>query len=271
MHRVSALLRTSILGLTALFTIPVMPAHAHFGAIIPRADIVTQSEEGNLTLDIAFLHPLEQQYMEMARPKQFGVLHRGKQTDLTASLRPVKAKGPGQNNWFTRWEAEYAISRPGDYTFFVQPQPYWEEAEDSFILHYTKVCVHGFGLELGWDTPVGLPTEIVPLTRPYGLWTANLFTGQVLVNGQPAPFAEVEVEYLNSSPDNPSPIQPPSAPYVTQVVKADSNGIFSYAMPRQGWWGFAALSPAEWTLPHDGKDKAVELGAVYWVHTADMR
>ena len=26
-----------------------------------------------------------------------------------------------------------------------------------------------------------------------------------------------------------------------RVIKADAQGVFAYAMPRAGWWGFAAL------------------------------
>ena len=109
------------------------------------------------------------------------------------------------------------------------------------------------------------------MTRPYGLWTNNLFSGQVLLKGQPVPHAEIEVEYLNESVGNSTIITPPADPYVTQVIKADVNGVFHYAMPRSGWWGFSALSQADWTLPHQGVEKSVEIGAVYWVHTRDMR
>lgn len=62
----------------------------------------------------------------------------------------------------------------------------------TFIVHFTKVCVNALGLEEGWDKPVGLETEIIPKTRPYGLWTGNVFTGQVLIKGKPA--ADVDVE-----------------------------------------------------------------------------
>jgi len=84
------------------------------------------------------------------------------------------------------------------------------------------------------------------------------------------PFAEVEVEYLNEAADTGRSVTPPSDPFVTQVVKADVNGVFHYAMPRAGWWGFAALSEADWTLPHEGQEKKVEIGAVFWAHTRDM-
>ncbi len=246
-------------------------AWAHFGTLTPSDDIVTQDDAKTLEIQVKFIHPMEGHYMEMAKPKQFGVLHDGKKSDLLNSLKPIKGHGADQTEEFTFWTSDYKIRRPGDYTFYVEPTPYWEPAEDLFIVHYTKVCVNALGLEKGWDEPVGLETEIIPLTRPYGLWSGNLFTGRVLLKGQPVPNAEVEIEYLNASPDNPAVVKPPSDPFVTQVVKADGAGVFSYAMPRAGWWGFAALNEASWKLKKDGKEKGVEIGAVYWVHTRDMK
>ncbi len=235
-------------------------AFAHFGVIIPSDDIVSQGESRKITLDVKFIHPMEGHYMNMARPKQFGVLVRGKKTDLLPSLKQKRVKG------FSTWEAEYTIKRPGDHIFYVEPAPYWEPAEETFIVHYTKVIVNSMGMEEGWDQPVGLKTEIIPLTRPYGLWAGNVFQGIVLVNGKPAPFTEVEVEYLNEDG-----VRIPADPYVTQVVKADANGVFTYAMPRAGWWGFAALSEDEKKIEKDGKLYPVEIGAVLWVYTRDMK
>jgi cobalt/nickel transport protein len=246
-------------------------AWAHFGTLTPSDDIVTQDDSKTLDIQVKFIHPMEGHYMEMVKPKQFGVMHDGKKSDLLGTLKAAKGHSPDQSEKCTFWNSEYKIRRPGDYTFFVEPKPYWEPAEDVFIVHYTKVCVNALGLERGWDEPVGLETEIIPLTRPYGLWTGNLFTGRVLLEGKPVPNAEVEIEYLNESPDNPAVVTAPSDPYVTQVVKADEDGVFSYAMPRAGWWGFAALNEASWKLKKDGKEKGVEIGAVYWVHTRDMK
>ena len=58
---------------------------------------------------------------------------------------------------------------------------------------------------------------------------------------------------------------------VTQTVKADKNSIFTYASPRAGWWGFAALNSADFKLKNNGKEKDVELGAVIWVKFHDMK
>ena len=76
---------------------------------------------------------------------------------------------------------------------------------------------------------VGLPVEIEPLVRPTGLWTGNLFRGIVTKGGEPVPFAEIEVEYVNDGS-----IAAPNDAFVTQVIKADAGGVFAYAMPRAG-------------------------------------
>lgn len=246
------------------------PATAHFGVILPSDDIINQQDTKKIFLEAKFIHPMEGQYMEMEKPKRFFVQSRGKAEDLTGGLAADKGKSTDQQEAFTFWKTAYDIRRPGDYTFALEPAPYWEPAEDVYIVHYTKVCVNALGREAGWDEPVGLETEIIPLTRPYGLWAGNLFTGQVLLHGKPVSFAEVEVEYLNEAAVD-GALVPPSDPFVTQVVKADGNGVFSYSMPKAGWWGFAALNEASWTLPKDGVAKKVEIGAVYWVKATPLQ
>ncbi len=156
---------------------------------------------------------------------------------------------------------DYPLERPGTYVFAMEPQPYWEPAEDSFIVHYTKTYVSAFDDDEGWDTELGLRTEIVPLSKPFGLWEGNVFQGIVKLEGEAVPYAEVEVEYYNEDGD----AEAPSDLMITQTVKADGNGVFTYAAPKDGWWGFAALNTAPETMAHEGADKAVELGAVIWV------
>lgn len=252
----------TILILICAFCLCLPKAYAHFGAIIPSDDIITQDDSKTLNLNVKFFHPMEGHYMEMEKPVEFGVMYNGKKSDLLNTLNEKKIKG------FSTWETSYQIKRPGDYTFYVEPKPYWEPAEDCYIIHYTKVCVNALGLEEGWDEELGLETEIIPLTRPYGLWTGNVFSGIVKVKGNPVPFAEVEVEYYNKD----AKIQPSADPYVTQVIKADKNGVFTYSIPKAGWWAFAALNEASWTLKDpQGVDKPIEIGAVYWVRTRDMK
>lgn len=81
--------------------------------------------------------------------------------------------------------------------------------------------------------------------RPYGLWTGNLFRGVVTRGSNPVPFAEVEVEWRNDDS-----VTPPADACVTQVIRADAQGVFAYAyaMPRRGWWGFTALMEGAETM-----------------------
>ena len=238
---------------------------AHFQVVVPSADVVGPKDAKTIKLDLLFTHPMEGQMMNMAKPKRFGVsIKGGKAADLLATLKERKA------GVHSAWTASYVLKRPGDHVFFVEPTPYWEPAEDKFIIHYTKVVVNAFGLEQGWDHELGLKTEIVPLVRPYGLWAGNTFRGVVKLDGKPAPHAEIEVEYYNEPGKR--AVKAPTDAHVTQVIKADKNGVFSYAMPRAGWWGFAALSDADYKLKgKDGKEHGVELGALIWVKTYDMK
>jgi len=80
------------------------------------------------------------------------------------------------------------------------------------------------------------------------------------------PYPEVEVETYD--PDG--RIHPPSDTMITQVIKGDSNGVFTYAMPKAGWWGFAALMDGDTPMKHDGEDKDVEIGALIWIKAYDM-
>jgi len=251
------IMKKSVLLITlSLFSLSgLSPAQAHFGMVIPSDSMVMQGDERLLKLQLSFSHPFEMVGMEMGKPKVLGVMANGIKQDLIGALKETRVLG------HTGWEGEYRIKRPGVYMFYLEPQPYWEPAEDCFIIHYTKAVVTAFGDDDGWDREVGLKTEIVPLSKPFGLYAGNVFQGIVKLDGQPVPFAEVEVEYFNQD----QRAKAPTDYMIAQTIKADKNGVFTYAVPVAGWWGFAALNEADYMLKHGGEDKAVELGAVIWV------
>ncbi|MBW1676155.1 MAG: DUF4198 domain-containing protein [Deltaproteobacteria bacterium] len=236
-------------------------ASAHYGMVIPSDQMVMQGEDTNIKLHLLFWHPFEGHGMELVKPAKFAVVVSGKETNLTGSLKPTRTKG------HQTWTASYKIKRPGVYVFHMEPQPYWEPAEDCYIIHYTKVVVTAFGDDEGWDEEIGLKTEIVPLSKPYGLYAGNVFQGIVKLDGKPVPYAEVEVEYYNKD----GRYAAPTDYMVTQTIKADSNGVFTYAAPKAGWWGFAALNTSDTKKKHQGEDKDIELGAVLWVKFHDMK
>jgi len=237
-------------------------AEAHFQLLIPARDVVSAGDSRTVDLEIVFTHPMEAgPAMEMGLPQRFGMIVAGQTHDLIGMLRPRKVDGR------TAYTASARLARPGDHVFYLEPAPYWEPAEGKMIVHYTKVVVDFMGMEEGWDRMVGFPVEIEPLVRPYGLWTGNTFRGIVKHEGRPVPFAEIEVEYYNES----GRVKIPNDAFITQVIKADSTGVFSYTMPKAGWWGFAALVDGDEKMKGPaGELVDVELGGLIWVKTVDM-
>lgn len=245
---------------TVFLLVTGLPAWSHFGMLVPSDTMVMQGDNRTVTLTLSFSHPFEMLGMELVKPKAFYVLAGEKKQDLMGSLEKTQAMG------HSAWQAAYPVGRPGVYVFCMEPEPYWEPAEDSYIIHYTKTVVTAFGDDEGWDAEIGLKTEIVPLSKPFALYAGNVFQGIVKLNGKPVPFAEVEVEYYNIDKKYTAPTEY----MITQTLKADGDGVFTYAAPVFGWWGFAALNSADFKLPHQGKEKDVELGAVIWVYFHEM-
>jgi cobalt/nickel transport protein len=239
------------------------PSLAHFQELLPSTNILDKETQKTVTLRAVFTHPMEgAPIMDMGPPTAFGVIGReGERSDLKTSLKPVPVGGKAT---FT---AEYALRGPANYIFYLEPAPYWEPEEKKMLIHYTKTVVNGYGADDGWDKLVGFPIEILPLARPFGLWTGNVFSGIVMYNGKPSPFTRIEIEYKSDGK-----IKAPSDPYVTAVIKSDANGYFSYAMPKAGWWGFAALQTGVRKMANpSGETVNVEEGGLIWVRTIDMR
>lgn len=237
-------------------------AEAHFGMLIPSSSTVMEDKESSLKLDIFLAHPMEMRGLDMQEPKSLTVTMGGKTEDLKTTLKPATIIG------HQAWQVVYDVRQPGVYQFATEPTPYFDPEEERFIIHYTKTVVAAFGEEKGWDVPLGLKMEIVPLTRPFANYSGNVFQGRVLLDGKPVPGAEVEVEYYNR--DDAYTI--PNVYFLTQVIRTDENGVFTYGVPWAGWWGFAALKTAREKMEHQDSPKDVELGAVIWMEfTAPLK
>jgi cobalt/nickel transport protein len=236
-------------------------ADAHFLMLILSTDRVDAPSAAEVQLELTFTHPLQGgPAMPLERPVRVAVASETGTLELTDRLEPRTVDGE------PAWAASFDAAEPADYIAYAEPVPYWEPSEGKFIVHYPKVVVDAFGWGQGWDRLVGLPVEIEPLVRPYGLWVGNLFRGIVRRDGRPVPFAEVEVEWVNDGS-----LATPGRSLETQVIKADAGGAFAYAMPRAGWWGFAALMEADRPMrAPDGRDVPVELGALMWVRAEPM-
>lgn len=224
-------------------------ANAHFLTFMANTDNIFNQKQTKVNFDISFVHPFEQTGMVMEKPEVF-VNSKNNKLNLIQTIK-FNQKA---------WNSSYEIKTPGVYKFFVQPQPYFEPSEEKFISHVPKLIISSFGLEDGWDEPIGLKYEIIPLIKPFGLYAGNLFQGKVLHDGKPAINTEVEVELYNEFG-----LKAPTDSHITQVVKTDANGVFSFVMNHKGWWGFAALIEEGELKYKDGKNYPVENGALIWV------
>ncbi|MGA1932597.1 DUF4198 domain-containing protein [Arcobacter sp. YIC-464] len=226
-------------------------ANAHFLTLLPNTDLIQNKNESKLNIEAMFIHPYEQTGMNMEKPK--GIFLNTKSNPLP--LNEIKLFNE------KAWATTYSVNKPGVYKFFTIPEPYFEPAEEKYISHVPKVIVSAYGLEEGWDEPIGLKYEIIPMVKPFALYTGNIFTGKVLVDGKPVSNVEVEVEFFNNLA-----LKAPSDSHITQVVKTNANGEFSFVMNQKGWWGFAALIE-EGQKEFNGKMYPIENGALMWVKT----
>ena len=266
MNKIAA--HITVLGIVLL---TAMPVQAHFQMIYTPESALQKSVP--IDLELVFTHPFDAGHtMDMDQPREFFVVHKGKKTNLLDSLESITWSG--LSNKGKAFQAEYRLRGMGDYVFGLVPSPYYESEEDAYIQQITKVVVNSSGFPTDWDRELGLKTEIVPLDKPYALWTGNVFRGIVKSEGKPVPFAEIEVEYLNHEPlvdknsFSPEPrVKAPQDSFKTLTIKANKNGEFAFGLPKSGWWGFCALGTGP---DEEYKDKELSQDAVIWVQAHDM-
>ncbi|ABK45631.1 conserved hypothetical protein [Magnetococcus marinus MC-1] len=243
-------------------------AQAHFQLLYTPE--VNLSKAATLPIRLIFAHPLENGHvMSMARPQAFYYWHKDKREELLPALTEITWQGPSNGN--TAFAAEVPIKRNGDYIFVVEPTPYFEPSEELYIQQLTKSFVNKGGLPSGWEQPLGLKAEIVPLNKPTAILVGSTFSGVVLSEGQPVVGAEIEIEWINGQPDlqanrfGASRVTPPAS---VLVAISDANGVFTFGIPRAGWWGFAALGVGP-DKRYQGK--ALSQDAVLWISATELR
>jgi len=252
-------LKSVITGTSMLFFATSL-ANAHFLLLKPSKDNVEGSSSPRIKLEAIFTHPMEGGPNMDFKIIDSGAVINGHKFPLHWRAHLIRAM-KGSKHMVHMYTTNFLIRRPGVYTFYVNPSAYYEPEEQKFIKQITKVYVEAYGLEEGWDKPIGLKAEIIPLIKPFAIWEGNTFRGRVLFNGKPAANIDVEVEYLNVG----HRVKPPADSFITQVVKTDENGYFEYTIPWAGWWGFSAIGYGGKKIGPGGKEYPIELDAVMWV------
>lgn len=260
-------MKSTFLAAAAALMLPAA-AHAHF--LLEYTTDTLIERPGDVPVKLIFWHPFDNGYvMDLELPQEFYMIHNGTRTDLLDSLQPIGFSG-GMNEG-AAFLGSVPVKRSGDYVLVTVPQPYYEESEDLYIQQFTKAFLNRNQLPTDWMEPVGLPTEILPLVKPYNVLAGGSFTGQVLRDGEPAAGVEIEIEYMAAEPDMESAAS--SAPRVATppggalVALSDANGYFTFGVPRAGYWGFAALGAGPVT-EHEGKELSQD--AVLWIRAWDL-
>lgn len=257
------------------------PVAAHFQLLYTEETALTSGQATHLLM--LFSHPAHGgPNMDMGQPNAFYVVsQRGEEaepvrTNLLDHLEPITWLSAEQTTRAFEAKLPLTVTRSiGDYVFVLEPEPYYEAGEDKYIQQFTKTLLNIAGVPGNWAEPIGLPAEILPLDKPYANWTGGVFRGIVTADGEPVPFAELEVEYINHTVDlegrrfavTPS-VALPQDSFGTMGIRANSRGEFTIGLPRAGWWGICALDIGP-VKEHKGKPLSQD--AVLWVQVKDMR
>jgi cobalt/nickel transport protein len=203
------------------------------------------------------------------------------ETDIMDSLSPVQ--------WLNRIDEEgnelrvdaYQAHIPreqiislGDHQLVLVTEPYYDANDQLYIQQFTKVIMNVGGAQTNWYSTLGLPTEIQALKTPYANWVGETFSGIVYSEGEPVPFARLEIDYLNYGVDaenakfSDTPFiagSHPSYKYISMMT--NERGEFHFGIPAAGWWAIAALG----TGPENRLDGTFfSQDAILWIYAEEV-
>lgn len=245
------------------------PAQAHFQTLYTSDLTVTGTMD--LPLKAIFWHPfIGGPNVDMPLPLEAFAINRGERIDLLETFEEIAFEGP--ENSALAYDLTLPVTRAGDYVTVVVGDLYFDESSDLYVQQFTKTIVNASGLPTDWNQPVGLPTEIVPMTKPYNVMAGSTFTGRLLSDGKPLHNYEIEIVYLSTEPDMNTNVAASSTTRAPQggtlVATTDENGVFTIGLPRAGFWGFGALGAGPQYRHEDGTYMSQD--AILWVQATDL-
>jgi cobalt/nickel transport protein len=252
------------LGFLALITSGSL-ARAHY--YILTLDKPSIAKDETVTCTLRFGHPFEHQMFAAQKPTRVAVrLPDGTTTDLTAKLQRNEGATPGGKP-LDSFEWKFTPTQRGDHIFTVQAPPIWMGEENVYLHDAVKVILH-VQTQVGWESPGGLPFELVPLTRPYGLRAGMVF--QTLVQSadgddtRPLPRTLVEIERFNLTP----PKELPPDEHITRSVRSDPKGVATTTLTEPGWWALTAVRDGG-TRERGGRAFPVVQRSTLWIFVDD--
>jgi cobalt/nickel transport protein len=249
-------MRLSLRLLVLLLVLGVVSqrADAHFHILLPENGATKR--DAAVLVAYAWGHPFEHQLFNATAPSRFSLLTPdGKRVDLTDQLKKGRVDKEEASALYLRFTPD----QRGDYVFSATCPHEWMEEDGEFFDDFVKAILH-VQAQKGWDASAGLPFEMMPLTRPYGLKAGTVFQAQAIFDGKPLANALVEIERYN--PQRPKELPPDEQ--ITFTAKTDPNGVVTCTLPERGWWCITAQRSAGKRM-HDGKEYPVRQRSTLWV------
>jgi cobalt/nickel transport protein len=255
----------------AFLTCSVWPLAAHAQCHILTLDKPSVAVEQAVTCSLRFGHPFKHQILTAQKPARVAVkAPDGSTADLSAKVERVENTGPNGRE-IVAFQWKYTPAQRGDYLVTVETQPIWIPEQSEFVVDSVKTILH-VETQNGWEARAGLPLELVPLTRPYGLRTWLTFQALVVGKGaddrgrgepecRPVQGILVEVERLNPSP--PQDLPPPE--HITRTVRTDPVGVATTTLTEGGWWSLTAVRDGG-TRERAGRTFPVKLRSTLWIY-----
>jgi cobalt/nickel transport protein len=244
-----------------------LPGLAHFHVFWPQTKGCYAKPGEEVSWRYFWGHPFEMLIDDAQPPKFFVFTPDKKKQNPAVKKITLKDQASGQDR--QAFAVDYKPAGQGDYYLCLESPAYFIPENQVFWQDYVKAPLH-VGAEKGWDQAVGLPVEILPLTRPYGWPAGSVFKGQALVKNKALTRATVEFEKFNGFfvPADKMPkdrLSAENAPLITRVVKTDRMGYFICNLDSPGWWIMSVSAPGGKKV-HERKTYPVEMRGGLWVY-----
>ena len=234
-----------ILAVLVLGLWPGSPAPAHYQVVWPQFEGCYAKPGEEVRWQYFWGHPFDMLIDDAEPPKVFIFTPEKKKESLEP--REITLKDPASGQDRRAFAVEYKPSGMGDYYLCLESPAYFIAEEQVFWQDYVKAPLH-VRAEKGWDQSVGLPVEILPITRPYGWPAGSVFKGQALAKNKALTRATVEIEKFNGFfvPQEQLPrdrLGEENSPLITRITKTDRMGYFVCTLDSPGWWIISVSAP----------------------------
>ncbi|MFO8007708.1 MAG: DUF4198 domain-containing protein [Candidatus Brocadiia bacterium] len=263
--------RTAVVTLAVLLCVLVAgTALGHFHTYWPDSPNGYGRLDEQLSYQYYWGHPYENIVFDAPEPGLYAVSPDGQKAAIEPE--PVEMEDPETGKARRAFTFDYTPQALGDTWVVLEAPAILIEEEGEAVQDYAKQCVHVM-VEQGWAEPVGLPIEVVPLTRPYGLEEGFAVTARVLLDGKPLPDAHVEIEKLNGFHVTGETLPTDQwgaedVPMITRAARTDADGYVTYTLDEPGWWVICATAE-EGTVSIEGKEYPRVLRGCLWLHVEE--